>query len=249
MFPVRTIFRAGERRWIGVATDIRVRMGKTAITHLTVTHIFIPRYLENNINKSEAMTTSLDIGNFFIDMAIRTGIDDLTNLKLNKLVYYAQALALVKLNRPLFNEDIEAWVYGPVIPTIYHTFKIYGKNPIRETKGNYSIDNIPSDELEVLSDVYLRYGNYEPTELMWTTHEKGTPWQINYHEGERNIVIPQQEMREYYLSHQDEFNPHDINTDSIKRTGYRDSEGVLVLPADMDCPEDDIFDQMCAKGA
>jgi uncharacterized phage-associated protein len=50
----------------------------------------------------------------------------MSNLKLQKLMYYAQGFSLVLFNKPLFPERIEAWIHGPVIPAVYHKYKGYG---------------------------------------------------------------------------------------------------------------------------
>lgn len=189
------------------------------------------------------MISSLDVGNFFIDMSIRTGNNDITNMKLNKLVYFAQVWALAKLGRPLFAEDVQAWKDGPVIPTIYHSFKQYGGKPIDVVCKTYSIDTFTPEEIDVLGDVYLRYGNYASTDFMRITHEPGSPWNQKYTEGVHNIVIPKKTMQEYYQEHPNEFNVPEIDIDKIPRVGYRDEEGALVLPIDMYCQEDDIFDR------
>lgn len=49
----------------------------------------------------------------------------LTNLKLQKLLYYAQAWYLALKGQELFGEDFQAWVHGPVLPSQYHRFKDY----------------------------------------------------------------------------------------------------------------------------
>ena len=49
--------------------------------------------------------------------------DDLTNMKLNKLLYFSQGHYLKKYGRPLFNNVIEAWGHGPVVPEVYSTYK------------------------------------------------------------------------------------------------------------------------------
>lgn len=67
---------------------------------------------------------------FFIMLANQRDDDFITNLKLNKLLYYAQGAYLARTGRPLFNEQIEAWAYGPVVPSIYRKYKVCGKNPI-----------------------------------------------------------------------------------------------------------------------
>ena len=68
------------------------------------------------------MATALDVANFFIDSAKDTE-DPMTNMRVNKYVYFAQGYALAKLGRPLFKDEIQAWEHGPVVPALYQLFK------------------------------------------------------------------------------------------------------------------------------
>src|SRR5437868_3452952 len=56
-----------------------------------------------------------------------------TQMKLQKMVYFANGYHMVKYNEPLIKESFEAWKFGPVVPTIYENFKLYGSHPIADT--------------------------------------------------------------------------------------------------------------------
>ena len=58
-----------------------------------------------------------------------------TNMKLQKLLYYMQGFHLAWFDTPLFDEEIEAWMYGPVVPSVFETYKHEGKRGI-EYSGN-----------------------------------------------------------------------------------------------------------------
>ena len=53
-----------------------------------------------------------------------------SNMKLQKLLYYVQGFHIAVFNRPLFNEDIEAWMYGPVVPAVYEYYQENGNKGI-----------------------------------------------------------------------------------------------------------------------
>lgn len=114
--------------------------------------------------------------------------DNIDNLKLNKLCYYAQAWSLVKLGYPLFDDNIEAWDYGPLIPEIYHAFKACGKRQIEEPTYHFDESNFSSDELSLLTDVYMTYGKYTSSALINKTHEKGSPWRTVYEKMNNNVI-------------------------------------------------------------
>ena len=82
--------------------------------------------------------TPSHIANFFIDREIKK----ITNLRLNKYVYFAYGFALAILDREIFHEPIQAWKFGPVIPSIYHEFKRFEFRPIDEYSyiDNYHYD-------------------------------------------------------------------------------------------------------------
>ncbi|HOX41197.1 MAG TPA: DUF4065 domain-containing protein [bacterium] len=141
-----------------------------------------------------------DVANFFIALANETG-DIITNLKLQKLVYYAQAWYLANYKKPLFDEDFEAWIHGPVIPDLYHKYKSFGYSPI-ETKIDFSsVENLDSTVKEFLAEVakiYMTHGAYE---LEAMTHQE-QPW-IDARDGcepDENCsnVIPKKSMMEFY---------------------------------------------------
>ena len=97
----------------------------------------------------------------------------LTNKKLQKLLYYAQAWSLVLRNKPLFDEPIEAWIHGPVVPSVYRRYKEFGFGFIKEK--NIS-SNLPCDEIkELLDEVWQIYGKYDADYLEALSHSE-SPW-------------------------------------------------------------------------
>ena len=74
---------------------------------------------------------ALDVANELLKRAADNGGGDLlTNLKLQKMLYYEQGFHLAYFNEPLFEEPIEAWQYGPVVPVVYNYYKSRGRNGI-----------------------------------------------------------------------------------------------------------------------
>jgi uncharacterized phage-associated protein len=65
------------------------------------------------------MATVFDIANFFITAENKREQGSMTNLRLNKILYFAQIISLLENGRPLFLDDFEAWDLGPVIPSVY----------------------------------------------------------------------------------------------------------------------------------
>ena len=130
---------------------------------------------------------AMAVANYFIRKAGQTGCRDLTPMKLVKLVYAAHGMSLALLERPLFNDTVEAWQFGPVVPEVYNEFKMFGRSPIpTDVRGIDSWDqSVPSidgdydnpDLTKVLLDrTWELYCEYTGEELSDLTHEPDTPW-------------------------------------------------------------------------
>ena len=144
-----------------------------------------------------AAFTAMDIANFYVQLSNDLPETDITNLKLNKLCYYAQGWCLALLNHPLFDDEIQAWDYGPVIPEVYHTYKVCGKSPIGEPADVFDESRLSTDELNLLIDVFNSYAKYAPSELITMTHADGGPWRKAYQE-RMNNPIDLDVIKEYF---------------------------------------------------
>ena len=96
----------------------------------------------------------------------------ISNMKLQKLLYYMQGFHLAYFDEPLFNEEIEAWMYGPVVPVMYEYFQGYDNNGI--TYDGEVISLMPKEE-RLFNDVFRVYGKFSAIGLMNLTH-KESPW-------------------------------------------------------------------------
>lgn len=104
-------------------------------------------------------------------------------LKMQKIVYYAYVWTLVKNKKKLFEEPIEAWPNGPVIPSLYQNLKKYGSSPIGdEFIGINSQDDLdllvskfPREVKTTLDEVYEEYSPKSAFELVVSTHGE-KPW-------------------------------------------------------------------------
>jgi len=126
------------------------------------------------ITKRKNKTTALDVAFYFIKRGVE-GKKPISNKKLQKLVYYAQVWSLVLNNEKLFKEQMEAWVHGPAIPSLYERFKEFGSDPIvlkdEELKFSFS-----KKQKEVLDNVWQVYGKYDANYLEILVHSE-LPWQ------------------------------------------------------------------------
>lgn len=139
--------------------------------------------------------TALDVAGFFVQISSSEDEPDLTNLKMQKLLCFAQAEYLALFEKPLFSDEIEAWDYGPVVKTVYHAYKHCGSFPIT-VFDTVNQTEISSDHQQFLKSIWDKYAQFSAEHLVRLTHKKGMPWEKYYEKGHNNI-IPQQELSRY----------------------------------------------------
>ncbi len=110
-----------------------------------------------------------DIANYFLWKAQEENQELLSNMKLQKLVYYAQGLHLVLNNIPLFKDKIEAWTYGPVVPDLYHAYKHHEASGI-PANPNFNPSSIDKDTRELLDEIFDVFGQFSAVRLMELAH-------------------------------------------------------------------------------
>lgn len=100
-------------------------------------------------------------------------INDITNLKLQKLLYYAQGTFLALHGQKLFEQPIMKWQYGPVVPDVYHQYKYFGNNVIEGI--DVDTQYLHPEQMRLLHMVYDYFGQFSAIKLMNLTHSE-SPW-------------------------------------------------------------------------
>ncbi|MBX3077740.1 MAG: DUF4065 domain-containing protein [Cryobacterium sp.] len=121
---------------------------------------------------------------------------DLSNLKLQKLLYLAQSLFIHERGTPLAKEGFQAWEHGPVVSVLYKECKMYGDGPIRMglvDDGPWT--RLEDDVIDALERTWEGFGGYSALKLREITHQVG-PWRNTYRPGVRNLVIPNESIGE-----------------------------------------------------
>jgi uncharacterized phage-associated protein len=138
------------------------------------------------------MITAKNVAEYFL-MLSQPGFGDyMSNLRLQKLVYYAQGFHLAKYDAPIFADPILAWNYGPVVEDLYFEYKKFrsGVIPLPE---NPDLSMFTKRQKDLMDDVFLVYGQYTALKLMELTHNE-LPWKLT----ERDHVIPRDLMKKYF---------------------------------------------------
>ena len=139
---------------------------------------------------------SRHIANLLIELA-RTRGELLTPMQLIKLVYIAHGWMLGLYHRPLVKDEVQAWQYGPVIPSLYNALRKYRSQAVTELIPA-SRTRIDESAQNILDQVYDRYGRMSGPALSRLTHAAGTPWDHTYVPGSFGIVIPTDMIEDYY---------------------------------------------------
>lgn len=121
------------------------------------------------------MIDCLNLARYFIIRAYEDGIEaDMTNMKLQKLLYYAQSLHLALYDEPFFKEEIQAWRYGPVCPPAYRFYSEFEASQL-PIPSKESLLQLPSDKQELLEEIWGYFGGYHAYRLSNMTHGE-FPW-------------------------------------------------------------------------
>ena len=137
-----------------------------------------------------------------------------TPLQLIKIVYISYGYVLAILDEKLFSEEIEAWQFGPVVPSIYHTFKHYKKESVSELSTEITFDdNFHFNEeiftmdkenenyettIQILDKVWDSYKKYSGYELIDLTHKDNTPWSQVFKHNQHHIKLEDSAIKTYY---------------------------------------------------
>ena len=146
-----------------------------------------------------AQVTAQQVADYIIAFANGAG-EPITNLKLQKLVYYAQGYSLALTGGVLFQDEIEAWVHGPVIPGLYHRYKEFRWQPINV---DVDVPAIPENIKEFLDSIIETFLPIDAFKLERMTH-KETPW-LNARRGYAptaicNRTIEVNDMKVYFTA-------------------------------------------------
>lgn len=154
----------------------------------------------------------LDVCRYVINYSNKHGCG-ISNLKLQKILYFIQAYFLIrkKDHLPCFNEKIEAWNFGPVVPEAYHEYKQFGSGDIPSIKSYIQLDKvniwnsrrvtfnsdvIKNEDKTLIGKVIDKFSDYTATDLVSLTHRQ-SPW-IDAYTPHQNNEIELNSIREYF---------------------------------------------------
>lgn len=113
------------------------------------------------------------IAGWFVNATDRDSGEVMTHLKVQKLIYYAQAWRLANFDSPLFEEDMQAWTHGPVTPSVYEKYKGRGFEALPPERAVV----LPDEIVPFLKAIQEKYGQFTAKRLEQMTHDEA-PWQV-----------------------------------------------------------------------
>lgn len=152
------------------------------------------------------MNSSLSVARYLVTRAKEQG-RTLSPMKLVKLVYMAHGWMLGIYGRPLIEDTVEAWQYGPVIPDLYEHVKRFGEQPVVLNYLNQPEDteNFSETEQSIMDQVHDIYGKYPAMTLSAMTHSRNTPWKKVHGNRKVGAVISNDLIEQHYY---DLYNEH-----------------------------------------
>lgn len=139
------------------------------------------------------MIKAESVANYVIAYGMKIG-HPVSNLQLQKILYYIQVHFLKKKGIPFFKDEIEAWQFGPVIPTVFYQYAAFGPAPITMFKTQ-KID-LEQEEKKDLEQIVKEKAVLSLLEIVADTNKKGKAWDLYYKVNKRN-VIPKKAMELY----------------------------------------------------
>lgn len=143
------------------------------------------------------------VANRFIELA--AGQErKLTPMQLIKLSYIAHGFSLAINKRPLLKEKVEAWRYGPVVPSLYRRLKNYGGGPVSAPitlpLSALRTEKLEDEDRALVDAVFDKYGKFTGIQLSHLTHRPGTPWAEAYVPDEYGIEMDDGQIRVHYAT-------------------------------------------------
>jgi uncharacterized phage-associated protein len=163
-------------------------------------------------SRGGAMYEARKICNFLIAHAHAHSLE-LTNLRINKLLYFIHGWGLTSRPDGLVRNHFLAWKLGPVVRPVFDTFKVYGEGKITEparyldyVSGQnmpVAYDDIAPADAEIVLRVFASYDRFTTGQLVDLSHEPGGPWDIVYSawakDNRLNLRIPNDLIRAHFL--------------------------------------------------
>lgn len=141
------------------------------------------------------MYSAIDVAKYIILFCKENGYS-ISNLKLQKLLYFVQAQFLITTGSSAFSEEIEAWDFGPVVPEVYQHFKVWGSSELPSFLAKNARSRIYEKDQKIMDEILEECAQYSASFLVEITHNQD-PW-FDAYERYCNNVISKKSIEEYF---------------------------------------------------
>ena len=150
--------------------------------------LFFKRIRKDVQDMNKQIYDALDIAKYIVNKCTSDN-RPITNLQLQKILYFLQKQHLEQYNSCLFKDDIQAWQFGPVVPEVYYYFCGFGSSAITM---KYSI-RIDEDDVQMINPIIIDKRQKNPWDLVSETHKQGKAWDLTYMDGlgNRDVISPE----------------------------------------------------------
>ena len=147
------------------------------------------------------MYTAITIAENILDYCHANDIP-MNNLKLQKILYFLQVQFLHQFKKPCFSDPIEAWGFGPAVPSVFHAFSIFGSASIpkdfRKDRMYWTnqVGTVDDQHKPIINMVIENLRSYSVSELTRLSMNQ-QPWKLVYYSGARAATIPIELIQAY----------------------------------------------------
>ena len=127
--------------------------------------------------------SALEVAKYVINHEHSNG-REITNLRLQKLLYFVQAKVLVETGNPCFEDEMEAWDFGPVVPAVYYAYKVFGSLDIISDEAAPNLNKAVSGYIDSILDYCQNFPTFQLVEI---TH-KQSPWVTARRIGPKSVI-------------------------------------------------------------
>lgn len=141
---------------------------------------------------------ALEVAHYILTYCFNAG-SPISNLRLQKMLYFVQGEFYKITGEPLFENDISAWQFGPVVPDVYYEYSIYAGTPILETYPT----SINFNDMSIINNVIKKLTSVPTWKLVDITHKKGTPWYKVFNEDGNRFPIDKKLLCKYFYNNEE----------------------------------------------
>lgn len=145
---------------------------------------------------------AIDIANYIVELA-NYEVRPISNLMLQRILYFVQGISLARFGKPAFEDDIIAWIASPIVEEPYYEYCMWGCLDIYRMPKKETFNKMPKELSLLIRSVYHKAITYSVLEINWAICNKDTPYDKAYRRRpyEANLVIHKAELEDYFKKH------------------------------------------------